>query len=511
MSNNICCATYCGGGARIECSCACFCCSTWCCDSAECGGGLLLTCGSTGCLCDCNTFCNNSACCAGGAIRLGGGSCLIATEDNSQSASEVMQVDGGTCNLIIDSNCSTYGGGIYQQGCSCTCLQNFEVKSNQANCYGGGFYTQGCSCFDLCCGKFECNCAKYGGGIYATSACSGCLCCVDFCCNCANSSVSVNFNNSVTAVDESDSNTCYGSGGGMRMQCSSNVNFNDVCFTENCAGMFGGGLFVSNSCACFCNTNFCCNCTAGYGGGLFVQTCSCVDFCGCNCFKDNCASSCGNSWFLSGECICFHIASGSCIEDHDGGGSSQIDVYMTQVCCNTENRYCCCWTETSAAASRTRSVGGALQELAEADAAKVIVDGTYKAYGDYSEFDGCFIVNKGGLLAMNENTVIEPDEDESYGTTIVIEDGGTLDLSGREATEGIELKKLEIKGGGVMKVKANEYNAKAKTATIPAFKVGDLKISDNAIIEGGDDDSTYLFAISGTTKYTLKSGKVSKA
>jgi len=175
MANNICCATYCGGGARIECSCACFCHSTWCCDCAECGGGLLLTCGSTGCLCDYNTFCNNTASCAGGAIRLGGQSCLIAAGNGNESSD---------C-LTIDSNCSQYGGGIYQQGRSCTCLQNFEIKCNQANCYGGGFYTQGCSCFDLCCGKFECNCAKYGGGIYATSACSGCICCVEFCCNCA--------------------------------------------------------------------------------------------------------------------------------------------------------------------------------------------------------------------------------------------------------------------------------------------------------------------------------------
>jgi len=183
---------------------------------------------------------------------------------------------------------------------------------------------------------------------------------------------------------------------------------------------------------------------------------------------------------------------------------------MAQVCCNAENRYCCCWTEAATALSRTRSVGGALQELAEADAAKIIIDGTYKAYGDYSEFDGCFIVNNGGLLTMNENTVIEPDEDEAYGTTIVVEDGGTFDLSTREAAEGIELKKLEIKGGGRMKVKANEYDAKAKTATIPAIKVGNLQISDDAIIEGENKDSTYLFATSGTTKYTLTNGKVSK-
>lgn len=499
MANNICCATYCGGGARIECSCACFCRSTWCCDSAECGGGLLLTCGSTGCLCDCNSFCNNTASCAGGAIRLGGQSCLIAAGNGNESSN---------C-LTIDCNCSQYGGGIYQQGCSCTCLQNFGITSNCADCYGGGFYTQGCSCFDLCYGKFECNCAKYGGGIYATSACSGCICCVDFCCNCADNSVSVSFNGTTAAADGS-SDSCYGSGGGMRMQCGSNVCVNDSCFTENCAGMFGGGMFVSNSCACLCNVNFCCNCTAGFGGGLFVQTCSCACFEGYTCFKDNHANSCGNSWFLSGENICFHIASGSCIEDHDGGGSSQIDIYMAQVCCNAENRYCCRWTEAAAALSRTRSVGGALQELAEEDAAKIIIDGTYKAYGDYSEFDGCFIVNDGGLLTMNENTVIEPDENEDYGTTIVIEDGGTFDLSTREAAEGIELKKLEIKGGGKMKVRANEYNAKAKTAAIPAIKVGNLQISDDAIIEGENKDSTYLFATSGTTKYTLTNGKISK-
>jgi len=101
-------------------------------------------------------------------------------------------------------------------------------------------------------------------------------------------------------------------------------------------------------------------------------------------------------------------------------------------------------------------------------------------------------------------------QNEDYGTTIVIEDGGTFDLSTREAAEGIELKKLEIKGGGRMKVRANEYNAKTKTATIPAIKVGNLKISDGAIIEGENKDSTYLFATSGTTKYTLTNGKVSK-